>query len=58
MAMVIPRGSHGGYRESIVLAADAVARAPAGSTHVEAATLPMNGLTARQSLDQLALHPG
>ena len=52
MAMVIPSGSHGAYRESIVLAADSVARAPAGSTHVEAATLPMNGLTARQSLDQ------
>ena len=57
MAMVIPTGSHGAYRESIVLAADSVARAPAGSTHVEAATLPMNGLTARQSLDQLALQP-
>jgi len=27
-------------------------------TLVEAATLPMNGLTARQSLDQLALRPG
>ena len=58
MAMVIPTASHGAYRESIVLAADSVARAPAGSTHVEAATLPMNGLTARQSLDQLALQPG
>ena len=58
MAMVIPTGSHGAYRESIVLAADSVARAPAGSTHVEAATLPMNGLTARQSLEQLALEPG
>lgn len=58
MAMVIPRGSHGAYRESIVLAADSVARAPTGASHVEAATLPMNGLTARQSLDQLALQPG
>ncbi len=58
MAMVIPNGSHGAYRESIVLAANSVARAPAGSTHVEAATLPMNGLTARQSLDQLALQSG
>lgn len=58
MAMVIPSGSHGAYRESIVLAADAVVRAPAGSTHAEASTLPMNGLTARQSLDQLALQPG
>ena len=58
MAMVVPSGSHGGYRESIVLAADSVARAPAGASHAEASTLPMNGLTARQSLDQLALRPG
>ena len=58
MAMVIPNGTHGAYRQSIVLATDSVARAPAGSTHVEAATLPMNGLTARQSLDQLELQPG
>ena len=58
MAMVIPTASHGAYRESIVLATDSVARAPAGSTHIEAATLPMNGLTARQSLNQLALQPG
>ena len=58
MAMVIPTGSHGAYRESIVLSADAVSRAPAGSSHAEASTLPMNGLTARLSLDQLALQPG
>jgi NADPH:quinone reductase len=58
MAMVVPHASHGGYRESIVLSADAVVRAPAGATLIEAATLPMNGLTARQSLDQLALKPG
>jgi NADPH:quinone reductase-like Zn-dependent oxidoreductase len=58
MAMVIPSGSHGAYRESIVLSADAVARAPAGSSHAAASTLPMNGLTARLSLDQLALKPG
>jgi len=58
MAMVVNHASHGAYRESIVLSADAVVRTPAGSTLVEAATLPMNGLTARQSLDQLALRPG
>ena len=58
MAMVIPRGSHGTYRESIVLKADAVTRAPAGSNHAEASTLPMNALTARQSLDQMGLQPG
>ena len=58
MAMVLPGGSHGAYRESIVLSADSVVRAPAGGSHAEASTLPMNGLTARQSLDQLALQPG
>jgi NADPH:quinone reductase-like Zn-dependent oxidoreductase len=58
MAMVIPVGSHGAYRESLVLAAPAVVRAPAGASHAAASTLPMNGLTARQSLDQLALTPG
>ena len=58
MAMVIPSATHGAYRESIVLSADSVARAPSGASHAEAATLPMNGLTARLSLDQLALSPG
>ena len=58
IAMVVPNASHGAYRESIVLAVDAVTRAPAGTTHSEACTLPMNGLTARQTLDQLALRPG
>jgi NADPH:quinone reductase-like Zn-dependent oxidoreductase len=58
MAMVVPKGSHGAYREQIVLEARAVVPAPAGTSHVEACTLPMNGLTARQSLDLLALSPG
>ncbi len=58
MAMVIPKGSHGAYREQIVLNARAVVPAPAGTTHAEACTLPMNGLTARQSLDLLGLSPG
>ena len=58
MAMVLPSGSHGAYRESLVVTADAVSRAPAGTSHAEASTLPMNGLTARCSLDQLALQPG
>src|SRR5690348_7702829 len=30
MAMVLPNASHGAYRESIVLSADSVARAPDG----------------------------
>ena len=57
-AIVVPKGSHGAYREQIVLDARSVVRAPAGTSHAEAATLPMNGLTARQSLDLLALSPG
>jgi len=58
MAMVVPKGSHGAYREQIVLDARAVVPAPAGTSHVEACTLPMNGLTARLSLDLLGLSPG
>lgn len=58
LGIVVPEGSHGGYREQIVLDARSVVRAPAGKTHFEAATLPMNGLTARQSLDLLGLSPG
>lgn len=58
MAVVLPRGSHGAYSESLVLPADSVAHAPAGTTHVQAATLPMNGLTARLALDLLAVPGG
>ncbi len=58
MAIVVPRGSHGAYSEYIVVPADSVARTPAGASLVEAATLPMNGLTARRALDLLALQPG
>ena len=59
MAMVMPtRRAGGAYAEQIVVPEGAVAHAPAGTTHAEAATLPMNGLTARLSLDKLALQPG
>jgi NADPH:quinone reductase-like Zn-dependent oxidoreductase len=58
MAMVVPVGDHGAYRESIVLSMDSVIKAPEGFSYAEASTLPMNGLTARQSLDQLGLYPG
>ncbi len=57
MAMVCPIASHGAYREQIVLDQRAVVPAPAGTTHVQACSLPMNGLTARQSLDLLNLSP-
>ncbi|WP_392667163.1 NADP-dependent oxidoreductase [Streptomyces sp. LN785] len=59
MAVVIPIDPSGGaYAEYIVLDARQVVRAPAGTTHAEAATLPMNGLTARRALDVLGLAPG
>jgi len=41
----------GAYAEQIVLDSSAVALAPAGSSPVEAATLPLNALTAAQALD-------
>ena len=53
-----PTGAHGGYREDIVLPGDSEGPAPAGADAVAASTLPMNALTARLALDQMALRPG
>ena len=59
MAIVMPIDATGGaYAEYLAVDADQVANAPAGATHAEAATLPMNGLTARRALDVLHLHQG
>jgi NADPH:quinone reductase-like Zn-dependent oxidoreductase len=58
MAMVVPSGNYGAYREQIVLDQNAVVRAPKDTTHVQACTLPMNSLTARLSLDLLGLKEG
>jgi NADPH:quinone reductase-like Zn-dependent oxidoreductase len=58
MAIVVPNGSHGAYSERVMVPAESVARVPAGATDFEAATLPMNGLTARLALDLLGLAPG
>lgn len=59
MAIVIPRRPEGGaMAESIVVPAASVARVPQGASFVEAATLPMNGLTVRRALDLLGLGPG
>jgi NADPH:quinone reductase-like Zn-dependent oxidoreductase len=58
IAIVVPKGGHGAYREQIALDARSVVRAPAGKSHPEAATLPMNELTARLSLDLLKLSEG
>ncbi|GGK30769.1 zinc-binding alcohol dehydrogenase [Streptomyces camponoticapitis] len=59
MAMVIPIDPSGGaYAQFIVLDARQIVRAPAGTTHAEAASLPTNGLTARLALDLLSMAPG
>ncbi|MHA3020234.1 NADP-dependent oxidoreductase [Mycobacterium sp. BMJ-28] len=59
MAIMMPIDESGGaYAEYVVVDADQVTAAPAGSSHAEAATLPMNGLTARRALDVLNLAPG
>ncbi|MFD5922200.1 alcohol dehydrogenase catalytic domain-containing protein [Kitasatospora sp. NPDC058201] len=48
----------GAYADHLVLDAAAVAPAPAGVPAAEAATLPLNGLTAVQALDLLGLPAG
>jgi NADPH:quinone reductase len=58
MAFVLQHGAHGAYCELLAVPAESVARAPAGATDAEAATLPLNGLTARQAFDLLRLEPG
>ncbi len=58
MAIVLPSGPRGAYAERVVVPVESVVRVPAGTSDVEAATLPMNGLTARAALDALALEPG
>jgi NADPH:quinone reductase-like Zn-dependent oxidoreductase len=58
MGIVVPFGPYGGYREDKVLPGNSVVRAPAGVDAVAAATLPMNGLTARLSLDLMGLSAG
>ena len=56
MGMVIPNELHGAYREQIILNQFAVVKNPEGYSFVESSTLPMNGLTARLSLDLLNLN--
>ncbi|WP_433418163.1 alcohol dehydrogenase catalytic domain-containing protein [Microtetraspora malaysiensis] len=46
------------HADLVVLDAAAVTRAPRGVTPVEAATIPLNGLTASQAIDMLGLHEG
>lgn len=58
MAFIRPSGTHGAYAQRVAVSAESVARIPANSTLAQAATLPMNGLTARLALDILNLPKG
>lgn len=59
MAAVSPRRPDGGAQARyIVLPAASIVRKPANVTLVEAATIPMNGLTAFYALDLAGLSPG
>jgi len=59
IAFVIPMGPHGGtYAEQIVVNNASVIRAPLGASFPAASTLLLNAVTARLSLDALALPPG
>jgi NADPH2:quinone reductase len=53
----IPNG-RGAHAEQVVVDARSVVDIPSGTSMAEAATLPMNGLTARLALDRLGLAPG
>jgi NADPH:quinone reductase len=59
MAAVMPRRPEGGAQAGLVVVpASSVVPPPAGATIEEAATLPMNGLTAMRGLELLDLEPG
>lgn len=57
MTAFIPDG-RGAHAEQVVVDARSVVDIPKGASMAEAATLPMNGLTARLALDRLGLAPG
>jgi len=58
-AIVNPRRPEGGAQaEFVVVPAASAARTPDGGSDVEAATIPMNGLTVLQALRRLALPRG
>ena len=59
MAAVSPRRPEGGAQQELLVVPEAsVVPIPDGATLVEAATLPMNGLTALSGLDLLGLKAG
>ena len=59
MAVTTPRRADGGAQsELLVVPAASVVPIPAGATIEQAATLPMNGLTAFRGLELLGVEPG
>ena len=58
MAIVVPSGTHGAYAEYVVVPAGSAVPLPDGVDVVAASTLPMNAMTARLALDELALPSG
>lgn len=59
IAIVVATDPHGGaYADELVVPAESVVAMPAGTGFAAAATLPMNGLTARTALDLLDLPAG
>jgi NADPH:quinone reductase-like Zn-dependent oxidoreductase len=59
MAALTPRRAEGGAQASLIVApAASVVRVPDGASFAQAATLPMNGLTATLALERLALPAG
>jgi NADPH:quinone reductase-like Zn-dependent oxidoreductase len=59
MAIVTPiRAGGGAQAEQVIVPVASLAPLPDDATLVEAATLPMNGLTVRLALDELGLRPG
>jgi NADPH:quinone reductase-like Zn-dependent oxidoreductase len=59
MAIAVPASpTKGAYTELLVVPAAQVVPVPRGLSLVEAATIPMNGLTTVLALDALALRPG
>ena len=58
MAVVVPHGEHGAYRDEIVLPIGSVVAAPDGSSDAEVASVPMNALTAALAFELLDLPAG
>jgi len=59
LAIILPtQTGRGAQAEQVVIPADSAAAIPPGIEVVAAATLPMNGLTARRALDLMGLQSG